>query len=68
MSLKAFHVVFIFVSTALTVGFGFWSIRDYLHSGNPASLAMAIGAFVGFVVLVWYARWFLRKLKHLSYL
>jgi hypothetical protein len=68
MSLKAFHVFFIFISTVLSVGFGFWAIRDYLHSGNVVSLVMAVGAFAGSVLLVWYSKWFLRKLKDVSYL
>ncbi len=68
MSLKAFHVFFIFVSTLLSVGFGVWGVRDYLHSGDALNLAMGVGAFVGGALLVWYSKWFLRKLKDVSYL
>ena len=68
MSLKAFHVVFIIVSTAFTVFFGIWGIRHYMHYGDNASLAMGIGAFIAGGLLYWYFRWFLRKLKDVSYL
>lgn len=66
MSLKTFHIVFIIISTAFTLYFGAWSTHDYMNSGNTSSLLMAIGALVGFCVLVVYFRWFLRKLKTLS--
>lgn len=68
MSLKAFHVFFIFVSTVLSVGFGIWGVRDYLRSGDTLNLGMGVGAFAGGALLVWYSRWFLRKLKNVSYL
>jgi uncharacterized membrane protein len=64
MSLKAFHIVFILISTAFTVYFGIWSLRDYLHNGATSSLLMSIGALVAFCLLVVYFRWFLRKLKN----
>jgi membrane protein DedA with SNARE-associated domain len=68
MSLKAFHIVFVMVSTLLALGFGAWAIRDYrLHHEMP-SLVLGIGSLLGSVALVWYGRWFLRKLKSVSYL
>lgn len=68
MSLKAFHVVFILVSTALTGFFGIWAMQDYRHYDHTGSLAMSIGAVVVLGFLFWYFRWFLRKLKNVSYL
>jgi hypothetical protein len=68
MSLKAFHIVFITVSTLLFVGFGVWSLRMYQHSGGTANLAFGIGSLVGAVALVIYGRFFLKKLKSVSYL
>ena len=68
MSLKAFHIFFVCISALLSVGFGFWNVRAYLHSGDVVNLILAVGAFVGSVVLVWYVLWFLRKLKGVSYL
>ena len=68
MSLKAFHVVFILASTLLSVGFGAWAVREFSTTREAANLVMAGGAFVAGVALIWYSRWFLRKLKHVSYL
>jgi hypothetical protein len=69
MSLKAFHIVFIVVATMLTGGFGVWAVREYARGQAPASiLALGIGSFVLGGVLVWYAKYFLRKLKDIGYL
>ncbi len=68
MSLKAFHIFFIAVSTLLCVGFGIWATRDFNQSGNGLHLALGVGAFLMSGLLVWYGSWFLRKLKNESYL
>jgi hypothetical protein len=68
MSLKAFHIFFIIVSTLLAVGFGLWAIDDYGRSGSWVNLALGVGSLVSSVALVRYGVWFLRKLKNESYL
>ncbi len=68
MSLKAFHIFFIVVSTWLCIGFGVWGTRDFNHTGNLVHLALGVGSFLASVLLVWYGIWFLRKLKNESYL
>ncbi len=68
MSLKAFHIFFIILSTALAVGFGVWAARDFAQSGSWVHLSLGVGSFVASVVLTVYGVWFLRKLKHVSYL
>ena len=68
MSLKTFHVVFVLASTMLAIGFGAWAIRDYKSSGELASLVLGILSLCGAVALLVYGRWFLRKLKDVSYL
>ena len=68
MSLKAFHIFFIAVSTVLFVGLGVWATRDFSQSGNWLHLALGVGAFLGSGLLVFYGIWFLRKLKNESYL
>jgi hypothetical protein len=68
VSLKAFHIFFIVVSTALCVGFGVWATQDYDRSGNSVHLALGVGSFVGSILLTSYGVWFLRKLKGVSYL
>ena len=68
MSLKAFHIFFIVVSTALTLVFGAWAIRDFAASGSGGNLALGVASFVGSIGLVWYGIWFLRKMKNVGYL
>jgi hypothetical protein len=68
MSLKAFHVVFILISTCCLAGFGAWGINDYMQTRNPVHLALGIGSLVGTAALAIYGRWFLRKWKRVSYL
>lgn len=67
MSLKAFHIVFITLSTALAIGFGFWSLHDYqMHQGGAGAITLAILSFVTSIALVVYGVWFLKKLKGVS--
>ena len=68
MSLKTFHIFFIIVSTLLAVAFGVWAVDDFRRSASLVHLSLGVGSFIGSGVLVWYGIWFLRKLKHLSYL
>ena len=68
MSLKTFHIFFIVMSIALCVGVGIWTTQDFARSGSWASLALGVGSFIGSILLACYGVWFLRKLKHESYL
>lgn len=68
MSLKAFHLFFVLICTVLSVGFGIWSARHYADSGEWGHLAMAVLSFAGGIVLVIYCRWFLRKLRNVSFI
>ncbi len=68
MSLKAFHIVFIVLSTLLALAFGVWAVDDFGRSGSRLHLALGVGSFIASGALVWYGIWFLRKLKHVSYL
>lgn len=68
MSLKAFHIFFIAVSTLLALGFGVWAVDDFSRSASPVHLTLGVGSFIASGGLVWYGVWFLRKMKHESYL
>ncbi len=68
MSLKAFHIFFIALSTLVALGFGAWAVDDFGRSGSWVNLTLGVGSFIGSGVLVWYGVWFLRKLKHESFL
>ena len=69
MSLKAFHVIFITASCALAFGCGIWALKSYFSAeGKTLDLFFGIGALVVGVGLIFYERYFLKKLKDVSYL
>jgi hypothetical protein len=69
MSLKAFHVIFITVSSLMLFGFGAWMLRAYRGpEGVGSDLAWAVATIVAGVSLLVYEGFFLKKLKNVSYL
>ena len=69
MSLKAFHLIFITAATALAVGCGIWGLKDFFSAdGRAGDLIFGLGSLAAGVGLVLYERYFLRKLKKVSYL
>ena len=61
MSLKAFHLIFVMLLTALTFGCAAWAFQ----SGRAlwGAVSLATGALV-----IGYGVYFLKKLKKISYL
>jgi hypothetical protein len=69
MSLKAFHLIFITASTALALGCGVVGLKTFFSKGGSAwDLAFGLGAVAVGIGLVLYERYFLKKLKDVSYL
>lgn len=68
MSLKAFHVVFVAASVLLMTFLSAWNFRNYRESGASSDLVWSVAAGIAIVVLLVYGRFFLRKLKNISYL
>jgi hypothetical protein len=68
MSLKAFHVVFITVSILLAFGFSGWEFKAYSEDKGWVDLAFGLGSGLAGIGLIVYGRYFLKKLKHISYL
>lgn len=68
MSLKAFHILFIAASIALSFGFGIWSIQAYASRGDGVILATGILSLLAGLILIRYAIRFVRKLRHVRYL
>jgi hypothetical protein len=69
MSLKAFHLIFITASTALAFGCAVWALKDYFSPvGRAWDLVFGLGSLAVGVGLIVYERYFLKKLKRVSYL
>ena len=69
MSLKTFHLIFISASSALAFGCGVWGLKDFFSEGGRAwDLIFGLGSLAAGVGLVIYERFFLKKLKNVSYL
>jgi len=69
MSLKAFHLVFITASSALSFGCGVWWLKNYWSAnGQLMDLLFGLGALLAGVGLIVYERFFLKKLKDVNYL
>lgn len=69
MSLKAFHLVFITASCLLAFGFAAWEVKSYCSPESKVwDLVLGVGSFAAGVGLIFYERYFLRKLKNVSYL
>lgn len=65
MSLKAFHLLFIAVSTVLALWLGFWCLGIYRRDADMGSLLGMLGAFVAAGGLTVYGAAFWRKAKRL---
>jgi hypothetical protein len=66
MSLKYFHIFFIFVSILLSFFFGFWSLENY-YIGETMSLPFAVLGFVSGFALMFYGRSVWKKLKGIGF-
>lgn len=68
MSLKAFHLIFVNALSALAFGSAIWKFKEYFSGGTAMDLVFAIGAVLAGVVVIFYGRAFLRKMKSVGYL
>ena len=68
MSLKAFHVVFIFASIVLAFGVAAWSLMNFSDGGRRSDLIYGLVSALAGVGLIAYGVYVLKKLKHISYL
>jgi len=69
MSLKAVHLFFVTALSALTLGCGIWFLKMYFESrDNKNDLVLGIVSIVAFVAVLVYGKYFLKKLKKVSYL
>lgn len=68
MSLKAFHVAFVAISTLGALAFAVWCMRYAAAGAGGGYYALAAGSVAAAVALVVYGVWFLKKTKNVSYL
>ena len=68
MSLKALHVVFVTACLALAGFLAVWSFMEYGSTRSSWWLTGGVGSCLSMVALLVYGRYFLKKLKHISYL
>jgi hypothetical protein len=61
MSLKAFHLIFVTLLTALSFGCAAWAFQD-------GSTFWGVTGIAAGVLVILYGVYFLRKLKNVSYL
>ena len=65
MSLKGFHILFIFFSTLLALGCGSYCVWVDMIVGEPVYIGGAIVSFAAALALMIYGLWFLKKMKRL---
>jgi hypothetical protein len=69
MSLKAFHLIFITASTILAFGCGVSGLKQFFSAeGRAGDLIFGLGSLAAGVGLIVYERYFVKKLKRVSYL
>ena len=68
MALKSFHIVFVVLSTLMSIGFGAWATGQFFDGNGTVFLIVAVAAVAFAAALIAYGFWFLRKLKHVSFL
>jgi hypothetical protein len=65
MSLRAFHIIFIIVTTALSLFVALWGIREFANERNGSALALGILFAVTAVGLMIYGKKAFAKLRDL---
>ncbi len=65
MNLRWMHALLIFLSAALAVLFGVWSLAAYGRDAGAGNMIAAIVAFALSLGLIAYDSWFLRKTRTL---
>ncbi|MGB8355466.1 MAG: hypothetical protein WCD79_16330 [Chthoniobacteraceae bacterium] len=63
MSLRAFHIVFIILSTLLSFGFAMWAYGNFQVQKDTTDLAMAVISGAAGIGLIIYGFYFLRKMR-----
>lgn len=68
MSLKAFHIIFVIVSTLFSFGTGLFCLKSHSASPDTTLLLLGVALNIGGVALLIYGKYVLKKLKRISFL
>lgn len=68
MSLKAFHIAFVAITVLTSFVVCGLLCHAFLQEGGVWNLVGAVAAFTTAIGLIYYGRYVLKKLRHLSYL
>ena len=68
MSLKSFHLVFLIASVLLSLFLALFCFDQFEQTRDRSQLMWSVVSGLAALTLVVYGRYFLRKLKHISYL
>lgn len=68
MSLKAFHIAFVIITVLASFLVGALMCHAFMREGGWGNAVGALAAFGSGVGLIYYGRYVLKKLKHISYL
>ena len=66
MSLKTFHLIFIFVCSLFMFYFGYWSFSNWMYYNDLSYMSYMILSIISFILLVVYSQKFFKKFKSLS--
>jgi len=65
MSLKSFHLIFIFISSLFMIYFGYWSFSNWLYYKSVSYLFYGILSIISFICLLLYSQKFIKKYRGL---
>jgi hypothetical protein len=69
MSLKAVHLFFVIALSAMSFGCAVWKVRTYASpAGTPKDLVFAGAALLTTILVIFYGRYFLKKLRAIGYI
>lgn len=63
MSLRTFHLLFIFLAALGADLFGIWAVREYVRGGDPVLLITGCVTILGGLGLILYAVRFIRRMN-----
>jgi membrane protein YdbS with pleckstrin-like domain len=66
MSLRIFHLFFIFVSIVCAFGYGAWCVKESLRTADSSQMVIAVIAFLAGVGLIVYGVKVRRKLMNVG--